>query len=75
MPVKFAWPTQRVLDLIQEIDKKRLSEKHRGRLLARIEELTNSLCTNDYPEENLQRRVARSEANFRVAQFYLLAIQ
>ena len=51
-----------------EIDKKQLSEEHRGRLRARIEELTNSLCTNDYPEENLQRqRVARSEANFRVA--------
>ena len=68
MPVKFACATQHVLDLIPEIDKTQLSEKHRGRLRARIEELTNSLCTNDYPEENLKRqRVARSEANFRVA--------
>ena len=52
MPVKFAWPTQRVLDLIQEIDKKRLSEKHRGRLRVRIEELISSLYTDDYPEQN-----------------------
>ena len=49
---KFACATQHVLDLIPEIDKKQLSDKHRGRLRARIEELTNSLCTNDYPQEN-----------------------
>ena len=49
---KFACATQHVLDLIPEIDKKQLSDKHRGRLRARIEELTNSLCTSDYPEED-----------------------
>ena len=49
---KFACATQHVLDLIPEIDKKQLSDKHRGRLRARIEELTNGLCTSDYPEED-----------------------
>ena len=39
---KFACATQHVLDLIPEIDKKQLSDKHRGRLRARIEELTVS---------------------------------
>ena len=49
---KFACATQHVLDLIPEIDKKQLTDKHRGRLRARIEELTNGLCTSDYPEED-----------------------
>ena len=30
-----------------EIDEKQLSQKHRGRVRERIEELTNSLCTHE----------------------------
>ena len=47
---KFACATQQVLDLIPEIDKKQLSDKHRDRLRARIEELTNTLN----PQESLE---------------------
>ena len=64
---KFACATQHVLDLIPEIDKKQLSDKHRGRLRARIEESTNSQIVQMITQKKLQRRVVRSEADFRVA--------
>ena len=50
---KFASATQHLLDLIPEIDKKQLSEKHRGRLRARVEELSSGLWPNESDEETL----------------------
>ena len=50
---KFASATQHLLDLIPEIDKKQLSEKHRGRLRARVEELSSGLWPNESGDETL----------------------
>jgi hypothetical protein len=57
---KFACATQQVLDLVPEIDKKQLSDKHRGRLRARLEELTDILWPSDAPEDesNVSKQVA-----------------
>ena len=53
---KFASATQHLLDLIPKIDKKQLSEKHRGRLRARVEELSSGLWPNESDEETLNLR-------------------
>ena len=48
---KFACATQHVIDLIPEIDKKELTEKHRERLRARVAEIADTLWPRDSPGE------------------------
>ena len=60
---KFACATQQLLDLIPEIDKKELSEKHRERLRARVDDIANNLWPKDSSDDTTSSLKEIAESN------------
>ena len=60
---KFACATQQLLDLIPETDKKELSEKHRERLRARVDDIANNLWPKDSSDDTTSSLKEIAESN------------
>ena len=60
---KFACATQQLLDLIPEIDNKELSEKHRERLRARVDDIANNLWPKDSSDDTTSSLKEIAESN------------